>query len=232
MDHVKACWPKGVTAGRHFTAHLCRCVQEGRGHQRGHTWAPGAPGSLTQSVQAGARVAEVTNPGHKGKRKCCQQGGLLCGVRFLCPDKEGQDVTPPVITALKSAGLSILPTGKALDLKCIFTDNMTLFFMTPSRFLKMNHALVHNRENTGQVCGATAPRSRRRAGHCRVRAQDNGEQGKEGEEPRETGGAQRRAYRFKAMSTTEGVLHTWGRTHGPKGGCCSSNTLGPFLQGW
>ena len=82
MDHVRLL--AKVTAGHHLrTARLCRCVQEGRGHQRGHTQAPGAPGSLTWSVKEGARLAEVTNPGHKGKRNCCQQEGCCVAMISL-----------------------------------------------------------------------------------------------------------------------------------------------------
>lgn len=81
VDHVRLL--AKVTAGHHLrTARLCRCVQEGRGHQRGHTQAPGAPGSLTWSVKEGAKLAEVTNPGHKGKRNCCQQEGCCVAMRF------------------------------------------------------------------------------------------------------------------------------------------------------
>ena len=69
VDHVRLL--AKVTAGHQlWTAHLCRCVREGRGHQLGHQQATRAHGSLTRAVKKGARVAEVTNPGLKGKRKC------------------------------------------------------------------------------------------------------------------------------------------------------------------
>lgn len=43
---------------------------------------------------------------------------------------------------------------EALYFSCIFTDNMTLFFMpTEPLYRRMNHMLVHNRKNTAPVSG-------------------------------------------------------------------------------
>lgn len=72
-------------------------MQEGRGHQREPHGPWGSREPDFTVGQAGA-VAEVTNPGHKEGKKMLSAGGLLCGGEILCPDKEGQDVTPPVIT--------------------------------------------------------------------------------------------------------------------------------------
>lgn len=38
------------------------------------------------------------------------------------------------LSMLKSASSSNLPTREALCFSCLFTDNMTLFFMTPSHY--------------------------------------------------------------------------------------------------
>lgn len=81
MDHVRLL--AKVTAGHHlWAAQLCRRVWEGRGHPLGHQQATEAHGSLTRAVKKGARVAEVTNPGLKGKRKCCQEEGCCVAMRF------------------------------------------------------------------------------------------------------------------------------------------------------
>lgn len=46
-----------------------------------------------------------------------------------------------------------LPLGRPC-FSCLFTDNTTLSFMTPEPLSRgMNHVLVHNRENIGQVSG-------------------------------------------------------------------------------
>lgn len=116
MDHVRLL--AKVTAGATYSTPL-QVRAGGKGTRSKPHMAPGAPGSLTQSVQAGARVAEVTNPDTRAK-KMLSAGGLLCGGEILFVLIRKDRMSPLQSSRLKSAGLSILPTGKALDLKCIF----------------------------------------------------------------------------------------------------------------
>ena len=98
----------------------------------------------------------------------------------------------------------------------------------------MNHALVHNRENTGQVGG----------GDCS--SAQGGEQVTVGSGPRTLGnrgkgggksqgdliGAQRCACGFKALSTQR-VFSTGAGFRGPKAAVAAQTPSGsPFLQGW
>lgn len=53
-----------------------------------------------------------------------------------------------------------LPLGRPC-FSCLFTDNTTLSFMTAELLSRgMNHVLVHNRENIGQVSGGEGSTSR------------------------------------------------------------------------
>lgn len=90
----------------------------------------------------------------------------------------------------------------------------------------MNHALVHNREKTqGKSVGAMAEALKAAGRSCGVRAQDTGKQG-EGrrEETGRLGWSSETRLRVQSHQQAEGVLRQ-GRTQGPKGGRCSSNTL-------
>lgn len=102
------------------------------------------------------REAEVTIPEHRGgKNNGCQQEGYCVATdSLLCPDQDRQEVRSPIITHWKVRAQASPPTREALYFSCIFTDNMTLCFMTTEPLSReMNHVLVHNRENTGQVGG-------------------------------------------------------------------------------